>query len=219
MAGILLLTYGARFLGILSAKWNWEGGDGGEWVLTLNPAVSSSVHSARRIHGYGEESWSPRSPVFPANAPEAAKKLNRSPPPRPRTNPKGAIPVVFPHGGAPQSLPPPIGKFARERWSSVPRRGNYASEAARFTPRGFDTLIGAQEPSHAVFHAEELGIRCARKGEGVRTTRGSLREVLTCGGHQSAGSRARAEDRQAGPGWQRVPRTREFSQRARCPVA
>jgi hypothetical protein len=48
MAGILPLTYGARFLGILSAKWNWEGGEHGERVLTLIPTVTSSVHGDLR---------------------------------------------------------------------------------------------------------------------------------------------------------------------------
>jgi hypothetical protein len=42
-------------------------------------------------------------------------------------------------------------------------------------------LYVRRSPVTQVFHAEELGIRCARKGEGARTARGSLREVLTCG--------------------------------------
>jgi hypothetical protein len=68
------------------------------------------------------------------------------------------------HGGAILSLPL-ILKLARRRWSSVPKRGSYASKVARFTPRGSGTLICAQEPSHA-------GLPCRRTRHPLREERG-----------------------------------------------
>jgi hypothetical protein len=66
-------------------------------------------------------------------------------------------------GGA--SPNPLILELARQRWSSVPKRGSYASEAARFTPRGSGTLICAQEPSNA-------GLPCRRTRHPLREERG-----------------------------------------------
>jgi hypothetical protein len=48
VAGVLTSSYGARLLGNLSAKWNWEGGEHGEQVLTLNPALLQSAHGDPR---------------------------------------------------------------------------------------------------------------------------------------------------------------------------
>jgi hypothetical protein len=75
------------------------------------------------------------------------------------------------------------------------------------------TWLGADNIQQLVGQQPQRPRRNVRGEHGAEeiSAVGRWEMVLTCGGHESARSRARAEDRQAGPGWQPTESVRGVS--------